>query len=130
MEFLEKITPREYRKRISALRNHIVLLEQYMSAKVWDMVDYSKLPAQAHKKHTKAFGRNDYARYTAYLQSVEKGEAKINSGTLFTYEIYEKLDGSFGMAFVYNNEWIFTSRGSFHSDQAIKGKELFRFRCS
>lgn len=40
------------------------------------------------------------------------------------YEIYEKLDGSLGILFYYNDEWIFASRGSFTSEQAFKGKEL------
>jgi len=40
------------------------------------------------------------------------------------YDIYEKLDGSFGELFYYEGSWIFCSRGSFTSEQAIKGKEL------
>ncbi len=40
------------------------------------------------------------------------------------YEIYEKLDGSLGILFYYNDSWVFASRGSFTSEQAIKGKEL------
>ena len=41
------------------------------------------------------------------------------------YIIEEKLDGSLGIAFWYENQWIFASRGSFTSEQAIKGFELF-----
>ncbi len=37
------------------------------------------------------------------------------------YKIYDKVDGSLGMLFYYNNDWIFCSRGSFVSDQAIYG---------
>jgi len=40
------------------------------------------------------------------------------------YSVFSKMDGSLGICFFYNNEWIFASRGSFTSDQAIKGKEL------
>lgn len=40
------------------------------------------------------------------------------------FEVYEKMDGSLGILFMYNGEWIFASRGSFTSDQAIKGREL------
>ena len=39
------------------------------------------------------------------------------------YEVYEKMDGSLGILFYYN-EWILATRGSFTSPQAIKGKEL------
>lgn len=40
------------------------------------------------------------------------------------FEIYEKMDGSLGIMFYYKGEWVFASRGSFTSEQAIKGNEL------
>jgi len=40
------------------------------------------------------------------------------------FEVYDKLDGSLGIVFWYNNEWHIATRGSFTSDQAIKGKEM------
>lgn len=42
------------------------------------------------------------------------------------YEVYEKLDGSLGILFYYNNEWIFSSRGSFISKQAQKGEQFIK----
>lgn len=86
------LKPHQYRKKIVALRKYIKLLEQKMSSKEWDSIDYEKLPSQAHRKHTKAFKRNDEKRYTEYLEGVEKGEKKINSGTLYTYEIFDMVD--------------------------------------
>ena len=38
--------------------------------------------------------------------------------------VYEKMDGSLGIVFWYKNRWIITTRGSFVSEQAIKGAEL------
>ena len=40
------------------------------------------------------------------------------------YEVFEKMDGSLGILFNYQNEWIMATRGSFTSPQAIKGKEI------
>jgi RNA ligase len=40
------------------------------------------------------------------------------------FEIYEKMDGSLGIIFHYKGEWLIATRGSFTSDQAIKGKEM------
>ncbi len=40
--------------------------------------------------------------------------------------IQEKMDGSLGILFNYNNEWIMVTRGSFTSDQAIKGLEILK----
>jgi RNA ligase len=41
-----------------------------------------------------------------------------------SFEVYEKMDGSLGIVFHYNDEWHVATRGSFTSEQAIKGKEL------
>jgi RNA ligase len=40
------------------------------------------------------------------------------------FEVFEKMDGSCIILFYYNDEWIFATRGSFTSEQAIKAKEL------
>lgn len=42
------------------------------------------------------------------------------------FEMFEKIDGSLGIVFYYNDEWILASRGSFTSDQAIKGNEMLK----
>lgn len=84
---------RTYRKNITGLRKYYDnFLERLMSEKRWGEIDYSTLPSQAHKKHVKAFLRNDETRYRAYLESVNKGEAKINSGTLYTYQLYDMVN--------------------------------------
>jgi RNA ligase len=41
------------------------------------------------------------------------------------FDVYEKMDGSLLILFNYKGEWIFATRGSFISDQAIKAKEIF-----
>ena len=45
------------------------------------------------------------------------------------FEIFEKYDGSMIIAFYYKNAWFVASRGSFISEQAQKGKELFNKLC-
>jgi RNA ligase len=42
------------------------------------------------------------------------------------FVVYEKMDGSLGILFNYEEEWILATRGSFTSPQAIKGKELLK----
>ncbi len=85
-------TPRRYRKTLSAIRKHLSLLEQKMSTNAWDTVVYNKLPGQAFKKHTKAFKRHDETRFADFCGAVERGEKKVNAGTVFPYEIYEMCD--------------------------------------
>ena len=41
------------------------------------------------------------------------------------FDVYEKMDGSLGILFYYRREWMFASRGSFTSEQALKFKEIF-----
>jgi len=42
------------------------------------------------------------------------------------FEVFEKMDGSLGILFNYNNEWILATKGSFTSDQAIRGMEILK----
>jgi RNA ligase len=41
-----------------------------------------------------------------------------------SFEVFEKMDGSLGIIFHYEGEWHMATRGSFTSEQAIKGKKL------
>jgi len=41
-----------------------------------------------------------------------------------TFEVFEKLDGSLGILFWYEGKWILSTKGSFFSEQSIKGKEI------
>lgn len=83
------LKPSAYRKRIVKLRKYIKLLEQQMSNKEWSEIDYSKIPSQAGRKHVKAFMRHDEERYRDFLSKAEKGEVKINTSTLYTYEVFD-----------------------------------------
>ena len=42
------------------------------------------------------------------------------------FEVYEKMDGSLGIVFWYQGQWIVATRGSFTSDQAIKATEILK----
>lgn len=41
-----------------------------------------------------------------------------------SFEVFEKMDGSLGIFFHYNGKWHMATRGSFTSEQAIKGMEI------
>lgn len=43
-----------------------------------------------------------------------------------SFEVFEKMDGSLLLLFNYNNQWIVASKGSFTSDQAVKGQEFIK----
>lgn len=41
-----------------------------------------------------------------------------------SFETFEKMDGSLGIVYYYDGEWRVNTRGSFKSDQAVKGKQM------
>lgn len=91
--FAQKLgfTEREYRITLSFLRDHLKVVETRMSAKEWQDIDYSQVPSVAMNRYRKAFHNQDGERFREFLGKVEKGEAKINAGTLYPYDIVEKL---------------------------------------
>ncbi len=42
------------------------------------------------------------------------------------FEVFEKLDGSLGILFWYQGKWMLATKGSFVSEQAIKGREILK----
>jgi hypothetical protein len=86
-----KLTPRQYRKILSALRKYIDVIEVKMCSGEWSEIDFEKVTSKASLIYRKAFGKHDQVRYAAYLASVEKGEAKMNAGAVYPYEIVEKI---------------------------------------
>lgn len=83
------ITPVMYRKFISEFRKDPFLVEHNLTKKDYSF-DYQHVPSKAHLKYKKAFFRNDDDRYTQYLSSVQKGTAKMNTGTLMACDIVSK----------------------------------------
>lgn len=85
------ITAKQYREDIVALSKTV---EQKMCSKEWGGIDYKTVPSVAMNKYRKAFKRNDESRFTQYIDSVNKGETKINASAIFPHDIYKKVDRS------------------------------------
>lgn len=84
------ITAKQYRKRLSALREYLKVAEVYISRGDWGSIDYEAVPARANLLYSDAFLRNDEERRRAYIDSLAKGEAKINASVLFPHDILRK----------------------------------------
>ena len=82
-------TPKQYRKYIAEMTK---VVESQMCAKNWDLIDYGKVPSVASARYAKAFGRHDQERYAKYLESVKKGEAKINTGAVYPYDVIKAVN--------------------------------------
>ena len=81
------LSEKQYRKTLSAMRKYLNVIEQKMSAKEWNAIDYEAVPSKANIKYNAAFLRNDEARRREFLGKLEKGEAKINSSANFPCDI-------------------------------------------
>ena len=84
------LSNKDYRKMLSEMRKYLDVVERKMSAKQWGEINYESVPSRANLIYNKAFLRNDEERRREYLNALEKGEVKINAGTLFPHDIVHK----------------------------------------
>ena len=82
------LDPKAYRKLLVENTN---VVEQLMCAKEFGAIQYGKIPSKAMSDYMKAFGRNDFERFSKYLDSVDKGEDKINAGAVYPYDIVKNM---------------------------------------
>lgn len=77
---------KHYRKTLSALRKYTDIIENRLREMDYTF-DYSKQTSRSMMCYKKAFIRNDKERYIEYLENVNNGSAKMNTGTLYPYDI-------------------------------------------
>lgn len=85
----------EYRKTVRAIRKKIKAVEELMSARKWEEIEYQKVPSQANRIYKNAFKKHDEVRYGKFIEKAEKGEVKINAGTLYPYQIYKSVQSDY-----------------------------------
>lgn len=90
------ITPKNYRYALSVLRKKLHIVERNMSANEWSEINYEAVPSKANLNYSEAFMRHDKERRQEYLNSLAKGEIKINAKVLAPYEICHAYGGSYG----------------------------------
>ena len=88
------ITPRRYRKALSTLRKYISIVEHNLMKKEYTTIKYDSISGKSLMKYRKAFHRNDEQRFTEAMEAAKSGKSKVNSGTLYPYEIVDKYIGN------------------------------------
>jgi len=83
------LEPKAYRKLLAELSNTV---EQLMCSKRFENINYSHVPSKAMSDYMTAFNRNDSKGFNTYLESLKKGEAKINTGAVYPYDITKNLE--------------------------------------
>lgn len=81
---------------------------------LWDEITLS------HRGTVRDLEGNLVAKPFNKFFNIEQNRYKESS----SFEVYDKMDGSLGILFNYQNEWILATRGSFTSEQAEKGRKI------
>lgn len=82
---------RNFKRIVRYLRKHIGVVESLMSAGRWDEIKYPEVPSRAMMVYRNAFLKHDEQRYRAFVEKAINGDAKINSSTLYPYDLVEKI---------------------------------------
>ena len=80
----------EFKRIVRAMRKHLKVVEGLMSTNQWDKITYSEVPSRAMMIYRNAFKKHDEERFNLFAQKAVTGETKINSATLYPYDIIEK----------------------------------------
>ena len=99
------MSPRTYRKNLSALRRYLDVVEVHMSANRWDTINYETVPSKANLLYSDAFYKHDSERRTEYLASLKSGHAKINASVSQPHEIVNK--------YFTNSSWYMPTVGKY-----------------
>ncbi len=94
------LTMSQYRRFLTIERKRLNLVETALCSKNYSSIIFEHVPSQAMLRYRKAFSRSTNTskeeqperailkeRFVSYLESVKKGETKINSGTLMPHQL-------------------------------------------
>ena len=90
-----------YAKTLKKLREYLKVVETRMSENRWYEINYSEVPSKANVIYGKAFLRHDAKRREKFIKDVSAGKAKVNTSTLFPYEVVRMVQDN-----NYDNDYI------------------------
>lgn len=89
-----KLSHKEYRKMLSDLRRKIKVLENLMSSRRWDEIEFDKIPSRAGLIYSNAFANRPETE-KRYAEFAASKETKVNASVLYPYEIVERAANGF-----------------------------------
>lgn len=89
---------RDFKRILRELRKYIDVTEVKMTANEWDQISYSAVPSRAMTLYRNAFYKHDNDRFTEFVDKAVNGEEKINSSTLYPYDLVEKYMNGYYIA--------------------------------
>lgn len=92
------MSDKAYRHAMAGLREYLNPVEVQMSQGNFDTIEYQGVTSRAMMLYRKAFSKRDADGFQKYMDSLVKGESKVNASTLYPYDIMEKygLNESYG----------------------------------
>lgn len=90
-----EMTPKQYRKTLAVLRKRINIVERLMSENRWDEIEFDKIPSKAGLIYKNAFARRDIIAQK-YEEFIKDEKTTVNAGTLFPYEVVQKVTSKIG----------------------------------
>ena len=88
-------TMRTYKTLLRALRKYLDIPEAKMSTDKWSEIEYAKCASQCLIKHRNAFVRHDYEGYNAFIDKVNSGEVKMNTGAMTPCDIIREVANNY-----------------------------------
>ena len=98
----------DFKRIIRKLRKKIGVIETLMTQGRWNEIEYSEVPSRAMMIYRNAFAKHDAQRYGRFIDKAVNGETKINSSTLYPYDLIEKI----------LERWTFTA----HEDKTVEAQ--------
>ena len=89
----------DFKRIVRALRRRIGVIETLMTEGRWDEIRYPEVPSRAMMIYRNAFRRHDGERYEQFVNRAVCGQEKIHAGTLYPYDIVEKVAPRLGCYF-------------------------------
>ena len=80
------LSPKQYRKTLSILRERINVLERLMSSNQWDKISFDRIPSRAGLIYKNAFARRDILK-AKYEHFMRDKSTKVNAKDLYPHEI-------------------------------------------
>lgn len=80
-----RMTPKQYRKTLSVLRERLNIVERLMSSGHWELIEWDKIPSRAGFIYRNAFARHDLEQ--KYEEFIRSSDTKVNADTLYPCDV-------------------------------------------
>ena len=86
------ITHKVYRKEyITPLRAYLKIVENYMCKKMWDDIEFSKVPSCAMKRLKKSFEKNSPEKFLEWRKLLSQNVVEVKAKQLYPHDLIQEM---------------------------------------